>query len=284
MSEHTPSTPPPAAGAAGPPLGAGAAAQEPHEARWMAESFGADPARYDRARPRYPQEVVARIAAACPGPDLLDVGIGTGILARALVAEGCRVLGVDVDERMAAFARGTGLAVEVSPFESWEPAGRTFDAVVAGQTWHWVEPVAGAAQAAVVLRQGGRFAALWNVGRPDDGLAEEFAAVYRRVVPEVPVLGRVAPATAGYGVFHERTVDGLRATGAFTAPEQWKFAWDRTYARDEWLDQVPTSGGHSRFPADRLAALLDGIAQAIDAAGGSVVVRYTTTVTTAARR
>lgn len=86
------------------------------------------------------------------------------------------------------------------------------------------------------------------------------------------------------GVFHERTADGLRTTGAFTAPEQWQVTWDRTYARDEWLDQVPTSGGHSRFPADRLAALLDGIAQAIDAAGGSVVVRYTTTVTTAARR
>ncbi len=250
----------------------------------MAESFGTDPARYDRARPRYPAAMVERIVASCPGRDVLDVGVGTGIAARQFVAAGCRVLGVDVDERMAAFARGTGLEVEVSPFEAWDPVERTFDAVVAGQTWHWVEPTAGAAKAAAVLRPGGRFAAFWNAGRPPAELAEGFAAVYRRVIPEVPMLGRVAPASGGYSVFYDRTADGLRASGRFGEPEQRDFVWDRTYTRDEWLDQVPTSGGHSRFPADRLAALLDGIGAAIDEAGSSFVVRYTTVVATAALR
>lgn len=250
----------------------------------MAESFGADPARYDRARPHYPDAMVERIVASSPGRDVLDVGVGTGIAARQLVAAGCRVLGVDVDERMADFARGTGIEVEVAPFEEWDPAGRTFDAVVAGQTWHWVEPVAGAAKAAAVLRPGGRFAAFWNAGRLPAELAEAFAAVYRRVVPEVPMLGRVAPAAAGYSVFYDKTADGLRAAGRFDEPERWDFAWDRSYTRDEWLDQVPTSGGHSRFPADRLAALLDGIGAAIDDLGASsFVVRYTTVVATATR-
>ena len=259
------------------------APERPHEARWMAESFGADPARYDRARPRYPHQVLERIVAACPGRDVLDVGTGTGILARQLVAAGCRVLGVDVDERMAAFARGTGLTVEVAPFEAWDPAGRVFDAVVAGQTWHWVEPLAGALRAALALRSGGRFAALWNAGSPDDDLAAAFAAVYRRVVPEVPMFGRVVPAGAGHSGFHDVTAQGLRASSAFREPERWDVSWERTYTRDEWLDQLPTSGGHSRFPADRLAALLEGVGAAIDEAGGSFVVRYTTIVTTAAR-
>jgi SAM-dependent methyltransferase len=255
--------------------------QESHRARWMAESFGADPERYDRARPRYPDELLARIVASSPGRDVLDVGTGTGIVARQLAAAGCRVLGVDVDARMAAFARGAGVEVEVAPFEEWDPAGRTFDAVVAGQTWHWVDPVAGAAKAAAVLRPGGRFAAFWNAGQPSDELAEAFAAVYRRVVPQVPMLGRVVPASAGYSAFTGTTSDGLRAAGGFGEPEEWSSAWERTYSRDEWLDQVPTSGGHSRFPADRLAALLDGIGAAIDAAGGEFVVHYTTVAVTA---
>ena len=249
----------------------------------MAESFGSDPARYDRARPGYPPELVERIVAGSPGRDVLDVGVGTGIVARQLVAAGCRVLGVDVDERMAAFARGTGLEVEVAPFEEWDPAGRTFDAVVAGQTWHWVDPVAGAAKAAAVLRPAGRFAAFWNAGQPPAALAEAFAAVYRRVVPEVPMFGQVAPASAGYHAFTGRAVEGLRDAGGFDEPEEWQYAWDRAYTRDEWLDQVPTSGGHSRFPAARLAALLDGIGAAIDQVGGSFVVRYTTVVATATR-
>lgn len=257
--------------------------ERPHETRWMAESFGADPARYDRARPRYPHEALERIVAACHGRDVLDVGTGTGILARQLVAAGCRVLGVDVDGRMAEFARGTGLPVEVAPFEAWDPAGRLFDAVVAGQTWHWVEPVAGARKAALALRSGGRFAALWNAGRPDDKLAAAFAAVYRRVVPEVPMFGRVVPAGAGHSRFSDAAAEGLRASSAFREPERWDVSWERTYTRDEWLDQLPTSGGHSSFPADRLAALLAGVGAAIDDAGGSFVVRYTTIVATAAR-
>ncbi|MFB9838760.1 class I SAM-dependent methyltransferase, partial [Actinoallomurus acaciae] len=126
--------------------------REAHQAREMAESFGVDPERYDRARPRYPDALVERIVAASPGPRVLDVGCGTGIEARQFQAAGCTVLGVDPDARMAGFARRTGVEVEVATFETWDPAGRVFDAVVAGQAWHWVDPVAGAAKAAQVLR------------------------------------------------------------------------------------------------------------------------------------
>jgi hypothetical protein len=59
-------------------------------------------------------------------------------------------LGIDVDARMAKSARQHGLEVET--FEDWDPAGRRLDAVAAGQTWHWVDPAAGAAKAAQVLR------------------------------------------------------------------------------------------------------------------------------------
>ena len=86
---------------------------------------------------------------------MLDVGCGTGIAARQFAAVGCRVLGVEVDPRMAAFARRRGTEVEVAKFEDWEPAGRRFDAAVAGQTWHWIDPVAGAVKAAEALTPGG---------------------------------------------------------------------------------------------------------------------------------
>jgi hypothetical protein len=49
---------------------------ESHQAREVAESFGSDAERYDRARPSYPAAMVDRIVAASPGPDVLDVGCG----------------------------------------------------------------------------------------------------------------------------------------------------------------------------------------------------------------
>ena len=136
--------------------------QQPHRHREWAESFGTDPERYHRSRPRYPAACIRDLVDEFPGRDVLDVGVGTGIVARQLQTAGCSVLGVDVDARMAASARRRGVEVEVAPFETWDPAGRVFDAVVAGQTWHWVDPVAGTAKAAQVLRPRGRLAVFWN--------------------------------------------------------------------------------------------------------------------------
>lgn len=257
--------------------------QEPHQARQWAESFGSDPERYDRTRPRYPEALVARIVAASPGPSVVDVGCGTGIVARQFQAAECSVLGVEVDERMAAFASQDGLQVEVAPFELWDPAGRVFDAVVSGQSWHWVEPVAGAAKAAEALRPNGRLAVFWNVHEPPSDLAAAFSAVYRRVLPESPVLGRARPELGVYSAVAGKAADGMRAVGAFRAAQRWRFDWERVYTRDEWLEQVPTFGGHSRFPPAKLDELLAGFGAAIDAVGGSFAMRYVTVAITAAR-
>lgn len=250
----------------------------------MAESFGSDAERYDRARPSYPQAMVERIAAACPGTDVLDVGCGTGIVARQFAAAGCRVLGVDVDARMADLARQRGLAVEVAAFEAWDPAGREFDAVVAGQTWHWVDPVAGAAKAARTLRPGGLLAVFWNAGQPSPELAESFAEVYRRVMPDSLAARQwTTPAVDGYSALCTRAADGIREVGAFGAPEQWRFDWERAYTRDEWLDQLPTTGGHTRLPPAELEEVLAGIGAAVDSVGGRFTMRYATVAVTATR-
>lgn len=255
----------------------------PHRARHMAESFGSDADRYDRSRPRYPRALIDRIVAAAPGPDVLDVGVGTGIVARQFQEAGCRVLGVDVDARMADRARRSGVEVEVAAFEEWDPAGRTFDLVVAGQTWHWVDPVAGAANAARALRPGGRLAAFWNVFDPAPDVREAFAAVHRRVLPDAPLNPWATPQLAAYEPLSVRAADGMRQTGVFGTPEQWRYDWKHTYTRDQWLDQLPTHGGNSQLPRPVLRELLTGIGAAVDALGGGFAMRYATLAITATR-
>jgi SAM-dependent methyltransferase len=224
--------------------------------------------------------MVSRILAASPGTDVLDVGCGTGIVARQFQAAGCKVLGVDVDARMAALAREAGLEVEVSRFEAWDPRGRTFDALLAGQAWHWVDSVAGAARAADALRPGGRLAVFWNVQQPPPDLAQAFSAVYQRVLPDVPLY---RPGVEAYAAILANAADGIAQVGAFAGPEQWRFEWQQPYTREQWLDVVPTAGGHSLFAPAKLAELLAGIGAAIDAVGGSFVMSYTAVVVTAAR-
>ena len=221
-------------------------ATEPHRHRQTAESFGADPDRYDRARPSYPVALVERIVAASPGPDVLDVGCGTGIAARQCQAAGCRVLGVDPDPRMADLARQSGLEVEVATFETWDPAGRVFDTVIAGQAWHWVDPAVGAVKAAQVLRPGGRLAVFWNAFQPPPGLGQAFARVYQQVMPGAPNLW-AGPVLDAYLTMCGTAADGIPQGGRIGDPEQWRFSWDRRYTRSEWLDQAPTFGGHTQL-------------------------------------
>lgn len=257
---------------------------ELHQQRRVAESYGVDAERYDRTRPRYPDAMVDRIMRSCPGVALLDVGAGTGIEARQFQAAGCSVLGVEPDARMAEFARSRGTEVEVARFEEWDPAGRLFDGVISGQAWHWVDPVAGAAKAASVLRPGGRLAAFWNVSEPPAEVREAFREVYVEVVPD-------ALATRAYTMpvppantspLLTKAIDGMREAGAFADPEQWQFEWEYVYGKVEWLDQVPTQGDHAQFPPEKLDRVLAGIGSAMDAMGGSFAMKYTAVVVSGA--
>ncbi|MCO1660080.1 class I SAM-dependent methyltransferase [Pseudonocardia humida] len=260
----------------------------PHRQRQVAESFGVDAERYDRARPRYPEALIERILTRSPGPDVLDVGCGTGIEARQFRAAGATVLGVDPDGRMAEFARRTGVAVEVATFEDWEPAGRSFDAVVAGQAWHWVDPVAGAAKAARVLRPDGRLAVFGHAFDAPPTVTAAFVEAFARVAPDSPF---TVPSAGGAGrsaleVYQAgflAAADGMRRAGGFDEPEQWRFDWEQSYTRDQWLDHLPTTGALTRLPAGALARVLDAVGAAVDRIGGGFTMPYTTLAATAVR-
>lgn len=250
----------------------------------IAESFGEDAAHYDRARPRYPQALTDRVIAGLPGRSVLDVGCGTGIAARQFQSAGCEVLGVEPDARMAAFATEHGVPVELAKFEDWNPAGRTFDALIAGMTWHWVDPAKGAAQAARVLRPGGRIALFWNAIQLPRPLAEAFAAVYARLLPDMPMYQHGLKAGRDvYAPLLTSTADALRATGAFEEAEQWRFNWRQAYTRAEWVDLAPTFGGHALLPKPTVAELMADIGAAVDEAGGAFVADYATVAVTAVR-
>jgi SAM-dependent methyltransferase len=259
--------------------------------------FDGDAALYDSSKPAYPNDLITRIVTAMPGRNILNVGCGTGIEARQFQAAGCTVLGVDPDARMAEFARGTGVAVEVSKFETWEAADRTFDAVVAGTAWHWVDPIAGVTKAAQVLRPGGLLAPFHHAMLTPPELADAVggglpawtsrsAEAYRRVAPCSPLDpgGRRRTPMELYQPLFDEIADGIRQANRFSEPEQWRFGWERTYSRDEWLDLLPTFGAVAKLPPDELAKVLAAAGTVIDQMGGSFSMPYTTVAVIAVRR
>jgi SAM-dependent methyltransferase len=225
---------------------------------------------------------VEAIIAASPGPDVLDVGCGTGIAARQFQAAGCTVLGVEPDTRMAEFARRTGIEVEEAMFEAWDSTGRRFDAVIAGTAWHWVDPGrrGGQGRARAAARRPAR-AVLPCVPGPSRGDRRSRPGLPAGGLPGRSSAAEASPGRLPAAVRQDRRRDP--GGGGFSEPEQWRFGWERTYTRDGWLDQLPTHGHLNLFPPDKLATVLQQVGAAVDAIGGSFTMAYNTVAVTAAR-
>ncbi len=115
--------------------------------------FGGDPGGYDRARPDYPPRVYEILTSRCglrPGTATLEIGAGTGLATRRLLALGADPLvAVEPDERLAAYlstqmeATGYALDVRVGAFEETPLEPASFDLVVSATAFHWLnQPVA----------------------------------------------------------------------------------------------------------------------------------------------
>ncbi|MEU6250729.1 class I SAM-dependent methyltransferase [Glycomyces sp. NPDC047010] len=131
----------------------------------QARSFGQAADLYDAARPQYPAEALAWLAGDAPA-DVLDVGAGTGLLTRGLIALGHRVTAVDPDEQMLAklTAATTGLvAARTGAAEALPLPDASADVITAGQAFHWFDRPKALPELRRVLRPEGVLAPIWNL-------------------------------------------------------------------------------------------------------------------------
>lgn len=135
----------------------------------LATSFGAAAEAYEQGRPGYLAEAVRwLIEPAGASPRIVDVGAGTGKLTRAIIALDdldADVIAVDPDATMldALQAVVPGVETRIGSAERLDLPDESVDAVVLGQAWHWVDPVAGSAEIGRVLRPGGVLGLIWNI-------------------------------------------------------------------------------------------------------------------------
>ncbi|MET0780745.1 MAG: class I SAM-dependent methyltransferase [Microbacterium sp.] len=135
----------------------------------MATSFGAAAGTYESGRPDYPIQAVDWMLQPVVGGErsirVADVGAGTGKLTRSVLELGAEVVAIDPDPEMLRVLRTHvhGVPTFVGSAEHLPLPDAGLDAVLLGQAWHWVEPVAGSAEVARVLRSGGVLGLVWNI-------------------------------------------------------------------------------------------------------------------------
>lgn len=120
--------------------------------------FGRTALDYARYRTVFPPELFTRLAAlnvGLPGQRIVDLGTGTGVLARGFAAAGCHVTGVDIAPEMLSQVHDTGVTYRVAPAEDTGLPAHAWDVVSAGQCWHWFDQPRAVAEARRLLVPGG---------------------------------------------------------------------------------------------------------------------------------
>jgi SAM-dependent methyltransferase len=234
-----------------------------------AVDFGKAAADYARHRQGFPPRFYRELAAhgvGLAGQRIVDLGTGTGTVARALAARGCDVTGVDVSAPLLAQAAalaaadGVALALRHAPAEATGLPEHAFDAVIAALCWHWFDRPRAAAEARRLLadRPDATIAIAHLDWIRDGGVVEDTVALIEahRGAP-IPV---TVPDNAGF--YPWWPVD-LRAAG-FTDLTYAGFDHELVYSHEAWRGRIRASAGVGatmtpdavrRFD-DALAALL----------------------------
>ncbi|MGN9778517.1 class I SAM-dependent methyltransferase [Micromonospora sp. H33] len=189
-------------------------------------SFGAAAADYDRFRPRYPEAALRWAMAGLATPArTVDLGAGTGILARGLLALGHEVTAVEPDPGMRAQFETTtpGAPALAGSAESIPLPDGYADAVLVGQAYHWFDRERAHLEIARVLRPGGVFAAVWNLRDDRVGWVNELS----RIAEIGDTVDHLRGFVTGFG-------------GNFTEPEWAEFPHVTTLTPDELLGMVRT--------------------------------------------
>ena len=142
---------------------------------------------YARYRPSYANAAIELLRARCglaPGASVADVGSGTGILTRQLLACGAQVFAVEPNDGMRGAAEAmlgaqAGFRSIAGTAEETSLAAESIDLYVAGQAFHWFAPAAARCEVLRIVRRGGFGALLWNEHRCEDS---SFLAGYRALL------------------------------------------------------------------------------------------------------
>ncbi|MGH7460999.1 MAG: class I SAM-dependent methyltransferase [Longimicrobiales bacterium] len=130
---------------------------------------------YVRYRPRYPDTLLPLLQqeiALTPEWLIADLGSGTGFSAEPFLRNGNRVIGIEPNPQMRAaaeralahvpaFTSHAGLA------ENTRLATSSVDMVLAGQAFHWFDPIRARGEFRRILRNEGWTVLLWNRRKTD---------------------------------------------------------------------------------------------------------------------
>ena len=217
--------------------------EEPH--------FGRTAESYATHRLGFPASMYARLAGENilkHGMRHLDLGTGTGTIARNTAAMGLHSEGLDIDAAMLTEAerltaeQGLDATFRVGPAEKTGVDAESLDLVTAGQCWHWFDRNAAAAEALRILKPGGHLAICHYDWLPLKG--NDVEATEQLILKYAPDW----QAAGGNGVYPWWFRD--MAEAGFVNIQSFSYDEPAVYSHEAWVGRIEASAGIAALEPD----------------------------------
>jgi len=230
----------------------------------LTADFGKTAADYGKHRAGFPPKLFDRLAAIGiirAGMRTLDLGTGTGTIARSLAQRGCESIGLDRSAPLMQEARRidreggvTVRYIEAVAEDTGFPEA-SFDLVLAGQCWFWFDRPRAALEAKRIVKPGGHLVIAFFDWIPlPANVAEQTEKLIERHNPKWKLGG-------GIGM-HPRCLADMASAG-FRSLETFSFDLDVPYSHEAWRGRIRASAGVGASLSPEAVAVFDRDLQAL---------------------
>lgn len=244
----------------------------------LKETFNGVIADYDYARPGYPAQLFADIAAFAgrtdlwSGASILEVGSGTGQATTAFASTGARLTLLEIGAEQAAYltTKFPDATVVCAPFETFDVPENSFDLIFSATAFHWIDAAIGYPKAWQLLKTNGTMAVFWHnssVMHFTDAMHTGIRKLCRRYSPTL-YEGMTAE---GLAAVHEKRMRQITC-GFSEAPEFHEYRWTDRYHADRYVALLNSYSDFQMLDATVRKKLLNEIHEYITGNGGIVEV------------
>lgn len=217
---------------------------------------------YQRTRPVCPPRLfddLIRLAGLGPGARVAEIGCGTGQATVPLAERGMAVTGIELGAGLAEVARRRlagfpSAQVLTTTFEEWDPQGARFDAVVAFNCLHWIDPQVRYTKPASLLPPGAAMVVggcRWAQPADAGPFWTDVQQDYRAVGYE----GSPPPPPEQIGPWHFPA----EAAPFFQEVASLRYPFQLSYSTADYLDMLATQSGTRALGQDRSAEFLSRV-------------------------